>query len=56
VKDPTLATLVSVSKARPRIRFLVCATCQRDVKLKGGIYVCGEGHETLELKDLAVRQ
>jgi hypothetical protein len=55
VKDPTLVTLVEVVKTKPRIRFLVCATCQRDVKLRGGIYVCGEGHETLELKDLAVK-
>jgi hypothetical protein len=56
VKDPTLATMIEVVKAKPRIRFLVCATCQRDVKLKGGIYVCGEGHTFESLRELVVKQ
>jgi hypothetical protein len=57
VKDPTLTTLIEVSKARPKMRFLVCPVddCRGAVELKGGVYVCKAGHTTTALSELAVK-
>ena len=57
MKDPILETLIAVSKARPKMRFLVCPVddCRGAVELKGGVYVCKAGHETADLRSLAVK-
>jgi hypothetical protein len=55
--DPTLHTLIAVSSARPKMRFLVCPVedCRGAVELKGGVYRCAAGHETGTLIGLAVK-
>ncbi len=53
--DPTLRDLIAVSKAKPRMRFLVCPACQKNVELQGGIFRCDAGHETATLGELAVK-
>ena len=49
-----LRQLVSVVKAKPRLRFLVCH-CGLGVELKDGVYLCSAGHETKSLRELAVK-
>ena len=54
MSDSTLRDLIAVSKAKPRMRFLVC-NCGRNVELQGGVYRCDAGHETATLGELAVK-